>query len=107
MLVDQSHCLSVTTIEDSSLSTELYHKIRLLCNKESLLIRKTTIENMIRNHEYEHSLFAQNSSSILGHFTEHFLPDDLHTPGLLRLQITPDELHQTGDNRRVSRSLYS
>lgn len=78
MLVDQSHCLSVTTIEDSSLSTELYHKIRLLCNKESLLIRKTTIENMIRNHEYEHSLFAQNSSSILGHFTEHFLPDDLY-----------------------------
>ena len=78
MLVDQSHCLSVTTIEDSSLSTELYHKIRLLCNKESLLIRKTTIENMIRNHEYEHSLFAQNSSSILGHFTEHFLPEDLY-----------------------------
>ena len=33
---------------------------------------------MIRNHEYELSLFAQNSSSILGHFTEHFLPDDLY-----------------------------
>ena len=78
MLVDQSHCLSVTTIEDASLSTELFHKIRLLCSKEALLIRKTTIENMIRNHEYEHSLFAQNLSYILGHFTEHFLPDDLY-----------------------------
>lgn len=78
MLVDQSHCLSVTTIEDASLSTELFHKIRLLCSKEALLIRKTTIENMIRNHEYEHSLFAQNLSCILGHFTEHFLPDDLY-----------------------------
>ena len=78
MLVDQSHCLSVTTIEDASLSTELFHKIRLLCSKEALLIRKTTIENMIRNHEYEHSLLAQNLSCILGHFTEHFLPDDLY-----------------------------
>ena len=78
MLVDQSHCLSVTTIEDASLSTELFHKIRLLCSKEALLIRKTTIENMIRNHEYEHSLFAQDLSYILGHFTEHFLPDDLY-----------------------------
>lgn len=78
MLVDQSHCLSVTTIEDSSLSTELYHKIRLLCSKDALLIRKTTIENMIRNYEYEHSLFAQNLSSILGHFTENFLPDELY-----------------------------
>ena len=28
MLVDQNHCLAVTTIEDSSLSTELYYKLK-------------------------------------------------------------------------------
>lgn len=35
MLVDQNHCLAVTTIEDSSLSTELYYKLKLLCSKET------------------------------------------------------------------------
>ena len=56
MLMDQNHCLSVTTIEDETLSSELYHKLKSLCNKESLLIRKTSIEAMIRSHEYEHTL---------------------------------------------------
>lgn len=78
MLVDQNHCLAVTTIEDSSLSTELYYKLKLLCSKETLLIRRTSIPEMIRTYEYEHSLFARNSSCLLGHFTEHFLPTDLH-----------------------------
>lgn len=78
MLMDQNHCLSVTTIEDETLSSELYHKLKSLCNKESLLIRKTSIEAMIRSHEYEHALFAQNPACLLAHFTEHFLPDDLH-----------------------------
>ena len=35
MLVDQNHCLAVTKIEDSSLSTELYYKLKLLCSKET------------------------------------------------------------------------
>ena len=78
MLVDQSHCLAVTTIEDSSLSTELYYKLRLLCSKEALLIRKSSIPEMIRTYEYEHSLFAQCPSCLCGHLTEHFLPTDLH-----------------------------
>ena len=76
--MDQNHCLSVTTIEDETLSSELYHKLKSLCNKESLLIRKTSIEAMIRSHEYEHALFSQNPACLLAHFTEHFLPDDLH-----------------------------
>ncbi len=78
MLVDQSHCLAVTTIEDSSLSTELYYKLRLLCSKEALLIRRSSIPEMIRTYEYEHSLFAQSPACLCGHFTEHFLPSDLH-----------------------------
>lgn len=92
MLVDQSHCLAVTTIEDASLSTELYYKLKLLCSKEALLIRRTSIPEMLRTYEYEHSLFAQNPSCLLGHFTEHFLPADLHTE-LINLYI--DEIGKT------------
>ena len=42
MLVDSSHCLGVSTIEDSELTNELYYKIRLLCNKEKMCIRDRT-----------------------------------------------------------------
>ena len=34
MLVDQNHCLAVTTIEDSSLSTELYYKLKCPSRQE-------------------------------------------------------------------------
>lgn len=78
MLVDSSHCLGVSTIEDSDLTNELYHKIRLLCNKETLLIRKTTIPDMIHSFEYEQALISQNQYCLIGHLTEHFLPEDLY-----------------------------
>lgn len=77
MLVDSNHCLGITTIEDSDLTNELYHKIRLLCNKETLLIRKTTISEMIHRFEYEQALISQNQYCLIGHLTEHFLPEDL------------------------------
>ena len=79
MLVDSSHCLGITTIEDSDLTNELYHKIRLLCNKETLLLRKTTIPEMIHRFEYEQTLISQNQYCLVGHLTEHFLPEDLYT----------------------------
>jgi len=78
MLVDSSHCLGVSTIEDSELTNELYYKIRLLCNKETLLLRKTTIPEMIHRFEYEQTLISQNQYCLVGHLTEHFLPKDLY-----------------------------
>lgn len=75
MLVDSSHCLGITTIEDSDLTNELYHKIRLLCNKETLLIRKTTIPEMIHRFEYEQTLISQKQYCLIGHLTEHFLAE--------------------------------
>lgn len=78
MLVDKSHCLAVTTIEDSTLTSELYQKIKLLCTKESLLIRKTSLPEMIRSFEYDQSLLSSGQRCLLGHLTEHFVPDDLY-----------------------------
>ena len=73
MLVDSSHCLGITTIEDSDLTNELYHKIRLLCNKETLLIRKTTIPEMIHRFEYEQTLISQKQYCLIGHLTQRIL----------------------------------
>ena len=36
MLVDQNHCLAVTTIEDSSLSTELYYKLKITLQQRNI-----------------------------------------------------------------------
>lgn len=78
MLIDNSHCLVVTTSEDADIVNSIYKKIKTLCNKETLLIRKTSMYEMMDGYEYEQSLFSQNQRWLFGHPTEHFLPDDLH-----------------------------
>lgn len=78
MLVDSSHCMAVTTSEELSVCNAIYGKISTFCNKEMLLVRKTKVCEMLQNYDYIQSLFSPNLQWILGHMTEHFLPDDLH-----------------------------
>ena len=78
MLYDNSHCFSITSCEDPVMATSLHRKIKTLCNKETLLIRKTNMAEMIHTFDYEQSIFSKNQCWLFGHATEHFLPDDLH-----------------------------
>lgn len=78
MLIDKSHCIAVTTNEDPEIANALHKKIKTLCNRETLLFRKTNAVEMVQNYEYEQSIFSQNQRWLIGHPTEHFLPDDLH-----------------------------
>ena len=78
MLLDSHHCMAVTVNEEKENCNHIYNRIRSLCTKETLLFRNTTITEMMQNHDYMQSLLTQNLRYILGHMTEHFLPDDLH-----------------------------
>ena len=78
MLIDKSHCIAVTTNEEPEIANALHKKIKTLCNRETLLFRKTNAVEMVQNYEYEQSIFSQNQCWLIGHPTEHFLPDDLH-----------------------------
>lgn len=78
MMLDKSHCLAITSCEDSDVSNTLFKQIRGLCTKDNLLIRHTNIQEMLMNYEYEQYIFSLNQRWLIGHPTEHVLPDDLH-----------------------------
>jgi len=79
MIMDESHCLSVTSTEDVKNANALYDRLQSLCSPENLAIRRTTIPRMIQSNEYIQYCFAKNSRCALTHITEHFLPEDLFT----------------------------
>ena len=89
MMIDKSHCLAVTTCEDTDIANNLNKQVRSLCTKDNLLIRKTSIFEMSVNHEYEQFIFSLNQRWLIGHPTEHILPDDLHEE--LLTQVFPNE----------------
>lgn len=85
MLIDKSHCISVTSCEDTDISNNLNKQIQNLCTRDNLLIRKTSILEMLNSHEYEQFIFSPNQRWLFSHPTEHFLPDDLHEELLMQV----------------------
>lgn len=77
LLMDQRRCLSVVASEDSETAQTIYYSIQNLCVRENLLFRKTSMLKMVGENVYLRTLLAQNNRWLIGHLTEHFLPDDL------------------------------
>lgn len=77
MLFGSERCMSVVISEDADTCSEMYKNIMALCSKERLLFRKTTMKELLSGHEYLRGLLSMNSRWVIGHLTEHFLPDDL------------------------------
>lgn len=77
MLISNSHCIAVTTSEDESICQTLYNRIEALCNPEALLVKKTSIREMLEGTEYLQSVLSNDLRLLIGHITETYLPDDL------------------------------
>lgn len=79
MIMDESHCLSVTATEDTKNANALYDRLQSLCTPETLAVRRITIPEMILTNEYTQYCFARNPRCTLSHVTEQFLPEDIFT----------------------------
>lgn len=77
MLMDFNRCMAVTVSSDAENSNPMYRSIRDLCTREMLLYRSTTMQKMIDGKYYVRAILAVNQKWVVGHLTEHFLPDDL------------------------------
>ena len=77
MIMDESHCLSVTATEDAKNANALYDRLQSLCGPETLAVQRTTIPDMIQSNAYTQYCFARNQRCTLSHLTEHFLPEDI------------------------------
>lgn len=79
MIMDENHCLSVTTTEEAKNVNALYERLQSLCRQETLAVRRTTMEHMLQSNEYMHFSFSRGQRWCISHVTEHFLPDDVFT----------------------------
>lgn len=77
MIIDENHCLSVTTTEEAKNANALYERLHSLCRQETLAVRRTTMEHMLRSNEYMQYSFTRNQRWCISHITEHFMPDDI------------------------------
>ena len=91
MIIDENHCISVTTSEDSKNCNGIYDRLNSLCGQESLVLRKTSMKSMIRDRSYVQSIFARNHRNVIGFFCEHMLPKELFEELLLEYCVLEPE----------------
>lgn len=77
MVIDENHCISVTSSEDAQNSNAIYDRLRSLCSPENMVVRKVAMDDMLLNNDYVRFLLGRNQRWLLGHLTEHLMPDDL------------------------------
>lgn len=77
MLAGGNHCMSVAVSENPQTCNTLYYYVSELCRREMLLFRRTAMADLLLRHLYAHTPLSPHPRWLLGHLTEHFLPDDL------------------------------
>lgn len=77
MLISRDRCMSVVVSEEAENCNTIYRNIKVLCSRERLLFRRTTMRDMLVRYDYIHTLLSLNLRWLMGHMTEHFLSDDL------------------------------
>ena len=77
MIVDESHCIAVSTSEDPANANATYDRLRSLCSPENLIVRKENMEDKLRDNDYIRFLLGRNQRWLLGHMTEHLMPESL------------------------------
>lgn len=77
MLVSEDRCISVVVSEDADICHTLYRNLMGFCNRDHLLFRRVTMREMLVNHMYAHAMLALKQQWVIGHFTEHFLPENI------------------------------
>ncbi|MCD8085849.1 MAG: hypothetical protein LUF28_05920 [Clostridiales bacterium] len=112
MLDGDNRCISVVVSEDSKNCSSIYESMGRLLTHEALLFQKASIQDMLEEHIYMYLLLATQQRWLMGHPTEHFLPDDLFDQlleqaaakdaGIMQNQDALRNLHRL--NQRVLRS---
>lgn len=70
-------CLGVSKNEDLAIVNDWYRTVGMMCDQESMIFRKSSICEMLRNHEYVQLMIATEKRWLLGHMTELLLPDEI------------------------------
>lgn len=93
MLMRSNSTMSVVISEDMDVSNTMYNFLDTLCTRERLLMRQSSMADLLNGNDYARSLIASDQRMMFGHMTEHFLPDDLFET-LLEQHMDPENAEQ-------------
>ena len=91
LLFGENQCYQVTISEDKKMCKTLYQKLGTFCVREELMFRKCTMRNLLNSSDYICQMLSENLCWLLGHMTEHLLPEELHKELLEYLDISDAE----------------
>lgn len=91
MLMESNLCMSVTVSEEPTNCDALYRYIHSLCSREHLLIRQTTMVEMLQKNDYVRTILSHNHRFLIGHMTEHIMSDALFEEIVAQLAKTEDK----------------
>lgn len=77
MIVDESHCIAVSSSEDPVNCNATHDRLRSLCSPEHLIVRKVNMVDMLLDNDYIRFLLGRNQRWLLGQLTEHLMPTEL------------------------------
>ena len=77
LLINTDRCISVALSEEVDNCNTIYKNMKAFCSKERLLFRRVQMSDLLLQHDYVHNLLSPNLRWVIGHLTEHFLPDEL------------------------------
>lgn len=77
MLTGSDHCTAVVVCEKPQESTSIYRDLYELCTPDRLLFRPITMREMVKSNQYAHAMLALRQRWVMGHITEHFVPQEL------------------------------
>lgn len=98
MLIDDKRCMAVNVSTEEDDCRQMYENLSELCTRDMLLYRPSTIQSLLDEHTYQHSMLSMNKRWYLGHLTEHFLTDELfeellkHVKNEINVDIDEDYL---------------
>lgn len=78
LLKEDRRCLAVNVSYNQTIAERQYNQLIGLRNQEQLLFYKSSLKELIIEKDYIRSILSENVQWLLGHVTEHLLPEKLH-----------------------------
>ena len=106
VLMNSNKCLSVNTQTELETVNRIYDELKFLIAQEYLAFRKTTMKQMLIEHEYLKSIISTKIRWLLGHMTELLMPSDLFREVCYSLDISNQEQEEMFNAHLVLQSIF-
>ncbi len=109
MIIDNNHCIAVTTSEEQEISSVMYHKLRSFCSKNNSLFLHEEMSEFIMSGNYMKAILSEHHYWMSSYLSEHFMPESLFTEILetMKEEEEPVYLEQLQRNYRLCKNILN